>query len=89
MLRGSVHDAHDHRPSQTQSDTKKIPLRGERALGHTCLRSCVEGLFCTECPTCAKEGLVAYQQTMLGKTPAQNRIAIAHHEYEKIPLESQ
>jgi len=63
--------------------------RCDRALGHTSLRSCFEGLHGTECSTCAKEGLYAYQQTKLGKTPAQIRAAIAHHDYESIPLEGQ
>ena len=63
--------------------------RCDRALGHTSLRSCFEGLHGTECSTCAKEGLFAYQQTKLGKTPAQIRTAIAHREYESIPLEGQ
>jgi hypothetical protein len=63
--------------------------RCDRALGHTSLRSCFEGLHGAECSTCAKEGLFAYQQTKLGKTPVQIRAAIEHHEYESIPLESQ
>jgi len=63
--------------------------RCDRALGHTSLRSCFEGLHGTECSTCAKEGLFAYQQTRLGKTPAQIRAAINRHEYESIDLESQ
>jgi len=63
--------------------------RCDRALGHTSLRSCFEGLHGTECSTCAKEGVFAYQQTKLGKTPVQIRAAIERHEYENIPLESQ
>jgi hypothetical protein len=63
--------------------------RCDRALGHTSLRSCFEGLHGTECSTCAKEGFYAYQQTKLGKTPAQIRAAIARHEYESIVLEEQ
>jgi hypothetical protein len=63
--------------------------RCDRALGHTSLRSCFEGLHGTECSTCAKEGFFAYQQTKLGKTPAQIRAAIARHEYESIDLERQ
>jgi hypothetical protein len=63
--------------------------RCDRALGHTSLRSCFEGLHGTECSTCAKEGLFAYQQTKLGKTPTQIRAAIARHEYESIDLEKQ
>ena len=63
--------------------------RCDRALGHTSLRSCFEGLHGTECSTCAKEGLFAYQQTKLGKTPAQIRAAIARNEYEAIDLDRQ
>jgi hypothetical protein len=61
----------------------------DRALGHTSLRSCFEGLHGTECSTCAKEGFFAYQQTKLGKTPTQIREAIARHAYESIDLEKQ
>jgi len=63
--------------------------RCDRALGHTSLRSCFEGLHGTECSTCAQEGFYAYQQTKLGKSPAQIRVAIARHEYEKIDLDKQ
>jgi hypothetical protein len=63
--------------------------RCDRALGHTSLRSCFEGYHGTECDTCAKEAFFAYQQTHLGKTPAQIRAAIARHEYEAIDLERQ
>ena len=63
--------------------------RCDRALGHTSLRSCFETLHGTECSTCAKEGFYAYQETRLGKTPAQIREAIARHEYESIDLEKQ
>lgn len=63
--------------------------RCDRALGHTSLRSCFETLHGTECSTCAKEGFFAYEQTKLGKTPAQIREAIARHEYESIDLEKQ
>jgi uncharacterized protein with PCYCGC motif len=63
--------------------------RCDRALGHTSLRSCFEGLHGTECSTCAKEGFFAYQQAKLGKTPAQIRAAIERKEYESIQLESQ
>jgi hypothetical protein len=63
--------------------------RCDRALGHTSLRSCFEGLHGAECSTCAKEGLFAYQQTKLGKSPAEIRAAIGRHEYESIDLEKQ
>ena len=63
--------------------------RCDRALGHTSLRSCFENAHGTECSTCAQEGFYAFQQTKLGKTPAEIRAGIARHEYEKIDLEKQ
>jgi len=63
--------------------------RCDRSVGHTSLRSCFETLHGTRCDICAKEALFAYQQTRLGKTPAQIRAAIARHEYESIDLEKQ
>ena len=36
--------------------------RCDRALGHTSLRSCYEGLHGTECSTCAKEAFYAYRR---------------------------
>ena len=63
--------------------------RCDRALGHTSLRSCFEGMHGAECSTCAQEGFYAYQQTKLGKTPAEIRAGIARHDYEKIDLEKQ
>jgi hypothetical protein len=63
--------------------------RCDRALGHTSLRSCFETMHGTECSTCAQEGFYAYQQTKLGKTPAEIRAGIARHEYEKIDFEKQ
>jgi hypothetical protein len=77
--------------SQVSSVVYQLPCncRCDRALGHTSLRSCFEGLHGTECSTCAKEGFFAYQQTKLGKKPAEIRAAIARHDYEKIDLERQ
>jgi hypothetical protein len=63
--------------------------RCDRALGHTSLRSCYEGLHGTECSTCAKEAFYAFAQTRAGKTPAQIREGIARHDYESIDLEKQ
>jgi hypothetical protein len=63
--------------------------RCDRALGHTSLRSCFETLHGTDCSTCAQEGFYAYQQTKLGKTPAEIRAGIARHDYEKIDFEKQ
>lgn len=76
---------------QVSSVIYQLPCncRCDRALGHTSLRSCYEGLHGTECSTCAKEAFFAYSQTKAGKTPAQIRAAIAHHDYESIDLEKQ
>ena len=63
--------------------------RCDRALGHTSLRSCYEGVHGTECSTCAKEAFFAYTQTKLGKSPAEIRAAIARHEYESIDLDKE
>jgi hypothetical protein len=63
--------------------------RCDRALGHTSLRSCYEGLHGTECSTCAKEAFYAYRMTKAGKTPAEIRAGIARHDYEAIDLEKQ
>lgn len=63
--------------------------RCDRALGHTSLRSCYETDHSTQCSICAKEGFFAYQQTKLGKNPAQIRAAIARREFEKIDLNKQ
>ena len=63
--------------------------RCDRALGHTSLRSCFETLHGTECSTCAKEAFFTASQLKQGKTVAQIRAAINHHEYESIDLEKQ
>jgi hypothetical protein len=63
--------------------------RCDRALGHTSLRSCFEGLHGTECSTCAQEGFYAYEKTKLGWTAAQIRAGIAQHQYESIDLDKQ
>jgi hypothetical protein len=63
--------------------------RCDRALGHTSLRSCYEGLHGTECSTCAKEAFYAYRLTKQGKTPTEVRAGIARRDYESIDLEQQ
>ena len=63
--------------------------RCDRALGHTSLRSCYEGLHGTECSTCAKEAFYAYRLAKQGKTPTEIRAGIARHDYEAIDLEQQ
>ena len=63
--------------------------RCDRELGHTSLRSCFEGLHGSECSTCAKEGAYAYEQTKLGRTPAQIRAAIERGEYQSVNLDNE
>jgi hypothetical protein len=63
--------------------------RCDRALGHTSLRSCYEGLHGTECSTCAKEAFLAFRMHQQGKTPTEIRAAINHRDYESIDLEKQ
>jgi hypothetical protein len=61
--------------------------RCDREMGHNSLHSCFEGTHGAACSTCMKEGVFAYQQTKLGKTPAQIRAAIEHGEWMKVDLE--
>lgn len=62
--------------------------RCDRALGHTSLHSCFEGLHGAECSTCAKEGAYAYQMTKRGWTAKQIRAGIERQAYEKIDLKT-
>jgi hypothetical protein len=61
--------------------------RCDREMGHNSLHSCFEGTHGAACSTCMKEGVYAYQQTKLGKTPAQIRAGIEHGEWMKVDLE--
>lgn len=60
--------------------------RCDRALGHTSLHSCFEGLHGAICATCAEEGAYAYKMTKLGWTPAQIRKGIEEKKFESIDL---
>jgi hypothetical protein len=61
--------------------------RCDREMGHNSLHSCFEGTHGAACSTCMKEGVYAYQQTRLGKTPAQIRAGIERGEWMKVDLE--
>ena len=76
-------------------DAAKVPnvlyqlpclCRCDRAMGHTSLHSCFEGLHGAECTTCAKEGIYAYQMSLKGKTAQQIREGVMHMEFESIDL---
>lgn len=61
--------------------------RCDRAMGHTSLHSCFEGVHGAECSTCMKEGVYTYQQTKAGRSPAQIRAGIERGEWMNIDLE--
>jgi hypothetical protein len=58
----------------------------DRALGHTSLHSCFEGLHGAECSTCAKEGYYAYKMSLKGKTVKQIRDGVLRKDFESIDL---
>jgi Protein of unknown function with PCYCGC motif len=58
----------------------------DRALGHTSLHSCFEGLHGAECSTCAKEGYYAYKMSLKGKTVKQIRDGVMRKDFESIDL---
>ena len=60
--------------------------RCDRALGHKSLHSCFEGTHGAACSTCMREGVFAYQQTKLGKSPAEIRAAIERGEWENVDI---
>ena len=60
----------------------------DRAMGHTSLHSCFEGLHGAECSTCMKEAVYAYRETKKGHSPAQIRAGIERGEWMNIDLES-
>lgn len=57
-----------------------------KAMGHKSLHSCFEGSHGAVCSTCMKEAAYAYQQTHLGKTPAEIRAGIVHGDWNAIDL---
>ena len=61
--------------------------RCDREMGHNSLHSCFEGTHGAACSTCMREGVYAYQQTKLGRTPAQIRAAIERGEWQAVDLE--
>ena len=79
------------------ADAAKVPnvlyqlpcyCRCDRAMGHTSLHSCFEGLHGAECSTCAKEGYYAYQMSLKGKTVKEIRDGVMGKDFESIDLNS-
>ncbi len=62
--------------------------RCDRAMGHNSLHSCFEGTHGAACSTCMKEGVYAYGQTRLGRTPAQIRTGIEKGDWMNVDLEA-
>ncbi len=61
----------------------------DRAMRHNSLHSCFEGTHGAACSTCMKETVYAYQQTKLGRTPAQIRAGIERGEWQGTPWATQ
>lgn len=61
--------------------------RCDRELAHNSLHSCFAGLHGAACATCMKEAVYTYQQTKLGRTPAQIRASIEHGDWTSVELE--
>ena len=57
-----------------------------RALGHKSLHSCFENSHGATCSVCMSEAAYAYQQTRVGKTPAQIRTGIINGEWRSVDL---
>ncbi len=60
--------------------------RCDRQLRHKSLHTCFEGTHGATCATCMKEAVFSYQQTRLGRTPAQIRSAIERGEWMDVDL---
>ena len=57
-----------------------------RALGHKSLHSCFQDSHGATCTVCMGEAAYAYQQTALGKTPAEIRAGIIKGDWRSISL---
>ena len=57
-----------------------------RAMGHKSLYSCFQDTHGATCTVCMSEAAFAYQQTRLGKTPAEIRAAIINGDWKAVTL---
>ena len=57
-----------------------------RAMGHKSLHSCFEGSHGAVCATCMKEVAYTYEQTRLGRTPAEIRAGIIKGDWNNTDL---
>ena len=56
----------------------------DRSQGHGSLLDCYVSRHATGCDVCQKEDFYAYEQTHLGKSPAQIREAIMRGDWQKV-----
>lgn len=62
--------------------------RCDLALKHKSLHSCFEGTHGAVCATCMRQAVYTYQQTKLGKTPAQIRQGIMHGDAQNVDVQN-
>jgi Protein of unknown function with PCYCGC motif len=60
--------------------------RCDREVGHTSLRDCFGDNHGSICDVCKKEAVYSYQQTRLGKTPAEIRAGIMAGKWKLVDL---
>ncbi|MGA8224373.1 MAG: CYCXC family (seleno)protein [Candidatus Acidiferrales bacterium] len=58
----------------------------DREVGHTSLLDCYVDKHASVCAVCKMEAVYAYEQTKLGKTPAQIREAIIQGKWKEVDL---
>lgn len=68
--------------------TQPCYCRCDIALHHKSLHSCFEGTHGAVCATCMRQAVYTYQQTQLGKTPAQIRQGIEHGDWQNVDVAS-
>ncbi len=61
--------------------------RCDVAMRHKSLHSCFEGTHGAVCATCMRQAVYTYQQTRLGRTPAQIRAGIMRGEWQNVDVE--
>jgi len=58
----------------------------DRSVGHKSLLDCFASEHGSQCDICQKEAVLAYQQTLKGKTPAQIRAAIIRGDWKSVDM---
>lgn len=68
--------------------TQPCYCRCDLALHHKSLHSCFEGTHGAVCSTCMRQAMYTYQQTELGKTPAEIRGGIMRGEWQRVDVQN-